>query len=99
MPNHMYEIQGKYTLLSYFLHVKKQDQIIVQAIHLELHEYIIYDGPGLKTNAIKTQSIQKSSTFQCLIHLMKKLKQSNGRMFQFHSEPIALSDSMTIIKN
>ena len=47
IPTYMYKIVRKYTLLSYFLLVKKQDQIVMQVINLDQHEYITHDGPGL----------------------------------------------------
>ena len=88
-PNIMYRMK-KYIMLSYFLHVRKLDQIFVQ-MELIADEYIIYDGPGIFTDKLKKQNYNKCSTFQCVVHVLREYNAVEA-FLNYYSRPQAITE-------
>ena len=68
----IYTIKDEYILSSYLIQTSKLSQVTIFTGRLESYECIIYDGPGITVNMLKSQPVQKCSTFQCLIFLLKQ---------------------------
>ena len=88
-PNIMYTMK-KHIMLSYFLQIRNPDQIFVQT-EFTMDEYIIYDGPGISTDALRKQHNNKCSTFQCVVHILRKYNAVEA-FLKFYSKPLAITE-------
>ena len=95
-----HHITGQGSLLSFFLQVSKLDQIFIQFLGLMAWNYIIFDGPGILCNTLKSQPFMKCSSFQCLIYLLTRVVDPVWLPiitdFRFHSKSLNFSDSISI---
>ena len=69
----IFNLENKQTLLSYSIVVERIKFIILHVNEYLVQKYIIYDGPGYLSEMVsKFQNIYKTSTFQCLIHVLEE---------------------------
>ena len=91
-PIHIYKMQSK-TILRYFIQVRKVDQICVQTTKLRTNEYVIYDGPSIFTDTVKTKNVHRLSTFQCGIYMLTlNLLPKLGKYIKFHAKSLPFSE-------
>ena len=95
-----YNILNKFALLWYLLQVRKFDQVVIRTTQLLENEYIIYDGPGIFIETLRTQPVQICSTFQCLLHLMIKYPfKVHTNFISFDSQSLLFSETKQVNKH
>ena len=60
-------------------------------------EYVVYDGPGILSDSLKSQPSMKCSSFQCLVYLLTEgLLSPESLIFKFCSKPLSISENISI---
>ena len=68
-PNFIYHTENT-SVLSYFLQVQKVHQVFILSLSLMTNKFKVYDGPGILSNTLMSRTLQKCSTFQCIIYIL-----------------------------
>ncbi len=101
--NFIYDTKNKDKLVSFLVTVKKLHQICLKFEHKSIQSYIVYNGPGIFSKPLKSQQIQKTSAFQCLIHTSTKhvlqMDHRSIHTLQYISQLSPVSQSVKIYKN
>ena len=88
-PQLVYNIRNKYKIFRFFITVNILNKIFLAMNHSKIDRYVVFDGPGLLSNTIyKTGKYILTSTFQCLILLLKSNNNEASFTFASHKIPV-----------
>ena len=88
-PQLVYNIRNKYKIFRFFITVNILNKIFFAMNHSKMDRYVVFDGPGLLSNTIyKTGKYILTSTFQCLILLLKSNNNEASFTFASHKIPV-----------
>ena len=90
-PQFVYYIKKKYKLLRFFITVDILNKVKLAMNDFKIHRYVVFDGPDLLSDNISKRKANKfiiTSTFQCLILLLKTDNTEDSLNFSSQKIPV-----------